>query len=73
MKNKHPLVEYAAKNRSSLTKIAKDAGLSRMTLYRIMGGDENTTVDTLRKISAATNGKVSVAELISERMAEGAQ
>lgn len=70
MTTKHPLVKFAAETGTSLTKIAKDAGCSRTTLYRIMDGEENTTVDMLRRISAATGGKVDVAELIRSQVSQ---
>ncbi len=59
MRKKHPLVEYAARKGLSLEAVAEKAGGSRMTLYRIMAG-ENTTTDMLQKISDATEGEVPV-------------
>lgn len=40
--------------------------MSRMKIYRIMAG-ENTTVDSLKKISAATGGVVTLSELAGEK------
>lgn len=65
MADLHPLVEFSKRTGKSITAIAKDAGCSRMTLYRIMSGD-NTTIDQLQKISAATNGEVKVVDLLTE-------
>lgn len=65
MQQTHPLKTYAKRSRKSLEAIAESAGTSRMTLYRIMAG-ENTTLDVLKRISAATDGEVSVADLIGE-------
>lgn len=61
--NGHPLIQFSNRTGKTLTAIAKEAGCSRMTLYRVMNGD-NTTVSLLRRISAATNGEVSVAALL---------
>lgn len=68
MADLHPLVEFSKRTGKSITAIAKDAGCSRMTLYRIMSGD-NTTRDQLQKISAATNGEVKVADFLTESAA----
>lgn len=57
MDRKHPLIEYAARKNLSLQAIAEKAGCSRMTLYRLMAG-ENATVEMLQKVSAATDGDV---------------
>ena len=63
MDKKHPLVEYAARKGLSLEAIAKKAGCSRMTLYRLMSG-ENATVEMLQKVSAATDGEVPASAFI---------
>jgi predicted transcriptional regulator len=65
MSKKHPLIKYAKAENKTLGEIAKSAGVSRMALYRAMKG-ENQTLDMLRKISAATDGKVPVEVLIAE-------
>ncbi|TPM37029.1 helix-turn-helix domain-containing protein [Mesorhizobium sp. B2-3-2] len=68
----HPLVEFSKRTGKSITAIAKDAGCSRMTLYRVMSGD-NTTRDQLQRISAATDGEVKVTDLLTEARAVPAQ
>jgi len=55
---KHPLVRYLDKTGRTMTEIAEKAGCSRMTLYRLIKGEQNATIDLLSKISAATNGDV---------------
>ncbi len=37
-----------------------------MTLYRLMKGEQNATIDLLSRVSAATNGEVPVSAFISE-------
>lgn len=64
-KKQHPLIKYAADNGMSLEAIAEKAGCSRQTLYRLMAGD-NTTLDMLQKVSAATGGKVPVTAFLPE-------
>lgn len=45
--------------------IAKSAGCSRQTLYRIMRG-ENATIDLLKRVSAATDGEVPITAFLPE-------
>lgn len=63
MSKKHPLIKYLKAERVTLGDFAKNAGVSRMAIYRAIKG-ENTTIDLLRKISEATGGKVSVVEIV---------
>jgi hypothetical protein len=37
-----------------------------MTLYRLMKGEQNATIDLLKRISAATGGEVSVSAFLGE-------
>lgn len=60
MEQTHPLIEYSKSKGKTLTAIAKEAGLSRMSLHRILRGEQNATMETLKSISAATDGEVSV-------------
>ena len=66
MSTKHPLIEYAAQEGKSLSEIAKKAGCSRMTLYRLVTGKQNATIDMLQKVSAATDGRVPVSAFLPE-------
>lgn len=66
MTRKHPLITYARKTGTSMEAIAEKAGCSRMTLYRVMKG-ENATVDLLSRISNATGGKVPVTALLPKQ------
>lgn len=50
----------------SLSAFAKKAETSRMQLYRIMAGAATTT-SRLEKISAATGGRLSVADLLPKK------
>lgn len=61
---KHPLTEYATETKRSLEDIANEAGCSRMTLYRLMAGEQNATIGLLQRVSAATGGKVPVSAFI---------
>jgi len=40
-----------------------------MTLYRLMKGEQNATIDLLRRISAATGGEVSESAFIERETA----
>lgn len=60
----HPLIEYAARTGRSFTEIAKRAGVSRMTLYRLVRGEQNARISLLEQVSAATNGEVSASSLL---------
>jgi len=44
--------------------IARDAGCSRMTLYRLVKGEQNATIDLLQRVSAATGGAVKPADFM---------
>ena len=59
----HPLKNYAQSNKVTLDQIAVAANTSRMTLNRVMRG-ENTTLDLLRRISLATGGAVTIQSLV---------
>lgn len=67
MENKsHPLAVYVATTGKSMTAIAIKAECSRMTLYRLMKGEHNATMDLLKRISAATDGEVPASALMGE-------
>lgn len=65
----HPLTEYLERTGRSLTEIAVAAECSRMTLYRLMKGEQNATIDLLRRISAATNGEVDASAFLQTEAA----
>lgn len=60
MKQLHPLFSYAASSGVTITQIAKRAGCSRMTLYRLIRGEQNATIELLRNVSAATDNVVPI-------------
>ena len=60
MQNVHPLTEYAKRSGRTFTEIAKESGCSRMTLYRLVKGEQNATLGLLRRISEACDGEVPV-------------
>lgn len=60
----HPLVSYTNRTGRTTTEIAKAAGCSRMTLYRLIKGEQNATVELLQRVSKATNGEVPVEALL---------
>lgn len=64
MTKKHPLIEYARQNGISMDALAKEAGTSRTTLYRIIEGEQNATVGLLQRIVNATKGEVTLASLL---------
>lgn len=60
----HPLAQFSDAENISIAAIAEKAGVSRMTLYRLMKGEQNATIDLLTKVSAATGGKVPVSAFL---------
>lgn len=66
----HPLTEYLDRTGRSLTEVAAAADCSRMTLYRLMKGEQNATIDLLRRISSATNGEVDASAFLRKEAAE---
>lgn len=66
----HPLNEYLERTGRSLTEIAAAAECSRMTLYRLMKGEQNATIDLLHRISAATNGEVDASAFLRGETAQ---
>lgn len=65
MERTHPILVYSDFSGIKIAAIAAKAGCSRMTLYRLMAGKQNATIDLLRRISAATGGAVSVSDLLN--------
>lgn len=59
------LIEHIKETKFSKTVYAKELGVSRGTLYRILGGD-SITLDVANRIVTYTNGKVSYEELVNE-------
>lgn len=64
MEQKHPLIAYSDRTGKTVTAIAKEAGCSRMTLYRLINGEQNATLGLLARISAATDGEVPVSAFL---------
>lgn len=60
----HPLAKFSSEANVSIAAIAEKAGVSRMTIYRLMKGEQNATIDLLTKVSAATGGKVPVSAFL---------
>lgn len=60
----HPLAQFSETENVSIAAIAEKAGVSRMTLYRLMKGEQNATIDLLKKVSEATGGKVPVSAFL---------
>lgn len=54
----HPLIEYSKRTGRTVTEIAKRAGVSRMTLYRLIRGEQNATINLLENVYAATDCEV---------------
>lgn len=63
----HPLVSYAKRTGRTTTEIATAAGCSRMTLYRLIKGEQNATIELLKRVSNATNGEVPVEALLPQQ------
>lgn len=64
MMSEHPLIEYGKRSGRTTTEIAKAARVSRMTIYRLIRGEQNATIDLLQRVSDATGGEVSVGSLL---------
>lgn len=60
----HPFSEYLSRTGRTTTEIAKIAGCSRMTIYRLIRGDQNATINLLERVSAATNGEVPISAFL---------
>jgi len=60
----HPLSEYVARSGVSISDLAKRAGVSRMTIYRLIKGEQNATISLLEQVSAATGGNVPISALL---------
>jgi len=60
MNKKHPLIIYSKENDIPFVEIAKKAGISRQSLYRIISGQQNARRETIIAISKATDGKVAI-------------
>lgn len=65
----HPLTQYLERTGRTLTEVADAAQCSRMTLYRLMKGEQNATIDLLKRISAATGGEVGVQAFLGKEHA----
>jgi DNA-binding phage protein len=65
----HPLMLYASRPGNSLAKVAAAAECSRVTLYRLMKGEQNATIDLLKRVSAATGGEVPVSAFLDRERA----
>jgi transcriptional regulator with XRE-family HTH domain len=64
MTTTHPLILYTERTGKTVSQIAKAAGCSRMTLYRLVKGEQNATIDLLQRVSAATDGAVTTSDLL---------
>jgi transcriptional regulator with XRE-family HTH domain len=63
------LLDYIKAERGRLQQIALSAGVSAATVSRIAAGKQNPTLDVLKRIEAATNGAVTVADMSAKRLA----
>lgn len=73
MDTTHPLLEYIRSSGTPLRHIAKTAGCSRMTLYRLMRGEQNATIGLIQRVSAATNGAVAAEDFFPQTAPEHKQ
>jgi transcriptional regulator with XRE-family HTH domain len=65
----HPLLRYLKETPGETqTSLAERADTSRMTLWRLINRDPEVEYSTglLKRISSATEGKVTLAELVAE-------
>lgn len=66
MTTPHPLLAYSRSSGKTVHQIAREAGCSRMTLYRLMKGEQNATIGLLQRVSEATNGAVSAEDFFPQ-------
>lgn len=62
--DKHPLTKYLDSTQRTVADLAASAGVSRMTIYRLIKGDQNATIGVMSRVSNATGGAVTVADLL---------
>ena len=65
MNTEHPIEQWLKATGKTKAQLAKDAGVSRMGIWRIMNGDKSLSIGLLTKVSAHTG--IPVAKLIVER------
>lgn len=60
------LAEYIAQQEGAgaISKLVRDAGVANSTIHDILNGHRLSRLDTAEKISKATGGKVTVADLM---------
>ena len=58
------LSEYLAETKATEAEIARRTGLSQPTINRIRNGVGNPTIDVLKRIAEATEGRVTPNEFI---------
>jgi len=68
---KHPLRVYLEKKGLSQAAFALQANTSRQTVWRILAGKGDYSLETLRQVSAATGNSVSIPELLIAEQARG--
>ena len=61
---KHPIAAYLKASGLSREELSERAGISRMTLWRIMSGKGEHSTATLKAVSDATGNAVSLAQLV---------
>lgn len=68
---KHPLRTYLEKEGLSQAAFALRANTSRQTVWRILAGKGDYSLDTLRQVSRATDNEVTIPELLIAEQERG--
>lgn len=67
----HPLTKWFEATGKSRAEFAREAGVSRMAIWRIMNGDRRLSLSLLEKVSGASG--IPVSKLISESKRQAAE
>ena len=62
--NKHPLAAFREERGLRSSQVAEELNISRQSLFRIENGDQNPSVDLIKRIVTFTEGKVSASDLV---------
>lgn len=66
----HPLAQYRSKANLTRDALAKLAGTSRQTIHRIEIGAQTPSLDMIRRLVAASKGKLNLDDFLTIEAAE---
>ena len=62
----HPLARYLETTNRPLADLAKAAGTSRMSLYRIINGEQTPSLGLVQRLRTATDGAIDANDFLPE-------